>query len=101
MSLLFDIEQANSISAASCVVNALVEATPISGPAFVNIFQSDSLAMVLVGTLQIVTMPKYFSSFVLVYFYTFPFSMDPGNLQYTSSHLGVDTSGWVVLDQFP
>ena len=58
MPLLFDIEHANRSNAASCVVNAFVEATPISGPAFVNIFQSDSLAIVLVGTLQMVSEPK-------------------------------------------
>ena len=38
-------------------------ATPISGPALVKTFQSDSLAIVLVGTLHMETMPTYFSSF--------------------------------------
>ena len=39
-------------------MNAFVEATPISGPAFVKIENSDSLAIVLVGTLQIVRVAK-------------------------------------------
>ena len=42
------------MSPANWVVNALVEATPISGPALVNKEKSDSLARELVGTLQIV-----------------------------------------------
>ena len=37
---------------------ALVEATPISGPAFVNIEYSDSLASELVGTLHIQRVDK-------------------------------------------
>ena len=40
-------------SAASWVVNALVEATPISGPARVSITSSDSRTSELSGTLQI------------------------------------------------
>jgi hypothetical protein len=51
--LLFAKDRASNIRAASCVVNALVDATPISGPALVNITKSDSLANELVGTLQI------------------------------------------------
>ena len=51
--LLFAKDRANNINAASWVVKALVEATPISGPAFVNIEYSDSLARELVGTLHI------------------------------------------------
>ena len=50
---LFAIDMANSIRPASWVVKALVEATPISGPALVNKTCSDSLANELVGTLQI------------------------------------------------
>jgi hypothetical protein len=41
------------------VVNALVEATPISGPAFVKKTKSDSLARELEGTLQIPKRDKY------------------------------------------
>ena len=52
--LLLASDKANSMSPASWVVKALVEATPISGPAFVNNEKSDSLASELVGTLQIV-----------------------------------------------
>ena len=37
----------------NCVVNALVEATPISGPAKVNIFSSDNLEILLSKTLTI------------------------------------------------
>ena len=37
---------------------ALVEATPISGPALVNKTKSDSLASELVGTLQMASEPK-------------------------------------------
>ena len=40
-------------SAASCVVKALVEATPISGPARVSMTSSDSRTSELSGTLQI------------------------------------------------
>ena len=40
-------------SAVSCVVNALVEATPISGPARVSMTSSDSRTSELSGTLQI------------------------------------------------
>ena len=39
-------------SAATCVVKALVEATPISGPARVSITSSDSRTSELSGTLQ-------------------------------------------------
>ena len=52
--LLFARDKASNISPASWVVNALVEATPISGPALVNKEKSDSLASELVGTLHIV-----------------------------------------------
>ena len=45
------IEIINKVS--SCVVNALVEATPISGPAKVNIFSSDNLEILLSKTLTI------------------------------------------------
>ena len=51
-------DNVRSISAASWVVKAFVEATPISGPALVNITKSDSLARELVGTLQIPTLPR-------------------------------------------
>ena len=51
-------KRVNNIKPASCVVKALVEATPISGPALVKSAKSDSLAKALVGTLQIVTEPK-------------------------------------------
>ena len=51
--LLFARDKASNIKAASCVVKAFVEATPISGPALVNIEYSDSLTRELVGTLQI------------------------------------------------
>ena len=51
-------DMASNINATSCVVNALVDATPISGPAFVSKIKSDSLAIELVGTLQIVSDPK-------------------------------------------
>ena len=40
------------VSAAICVVKALVEATPISGPARVSITSSDSRTSELSGTLQ-------------------------------------------------
>jgi uncharacterized protein YbaP (TraB family) len=40
------------------VVNALVEATPISGPALVKIEYSDSLASELVGTLHMLSVDK-------------------------------------------
>ena len=40
------------LSAASCVVNAFVDATPISGPARVSITSSDSRTSELSGTLQ-------------------------------------------------
>ena len=53
--MLFAKERLSSIKAASWVVNALVEATPISGPALVNNTKSDSLARELVGTLQMAT----------------------------------------------
>jgi len=43
--------------ATSCVVNALVEATPISGPARVISATSDSRTSELSGTLQIVSDP--------------------------------------------
>ena len=56
--LLFAKDKANNISPASWVVKALVEATPISGPALVNNAKSDSLAKELVGTLQTVRVDK-------------------------------------------
>ena len=40
------------LSAVSCVVNAFVDATPISGPARVSITSSDSRTSELSGTLQ-------------------------------------------------
>ena len=40
------------LSAVSCVVNALVDATPISGPARVSMTSSDSRTSELSGTLQ-------------------------------------------------
>ena len=46
-------------SAASCVVNALVEATPISGPARVSITSSDSRTSELSGALQIASDERY------------------------------------------
>ena len=51
-------DKVSNIKAVSCVVKALVDATPISGPAFVSKTKSDSLASELVGTLQIVNEPK-------------------------------------------
>ena len=56
--LAFASDRVNNIKAASCVVNDLVDATPISGPALVNKTKSDSLAKVLVGTLQIPTVAR-------------------------------------------
>ncbi len=44
--------------AVSWVVNALVEATPISGPARVNSTNSDSRTMELSATLQIVSVDR-------------------------------------------
>ena len=41
--------------AASCVVNAFVEATPISGPACVSIVRPESRTIELSGLLQIVS----------------------------------------------
>ena len=46
-------DMVNNASAASCVVNAFVEATPISGPAWVIMTSSDSRTIELSGTLQI------------------------------------------------
>jgi hypothetical protein len=51
---------ANIYSIVSCVVKALVEATPISGPAFVYRTRSDSRASELSLTLQIVRMGVFF-----------------------------------------
>ena len=51
--LLFEkyiVKQANT---ANCAVNAFVEATPISGPAFIGRIKSDSLAIELSITLTI------------------------------------------------
>ena len=51
--LLFEkyiVKQANT---ANCAVNAFVEATPISGPAFIGKIKSDSLAIELSITLTI------------------------------------------------
>ncbi len=45
-------------SAASCVVKALVEATPISGPARVSSTSSDSRTSELSGTLQIASVDR-------------------------------------------
>ena len=45
-------------SAASCVVKALVEATPISGPARVSMTSSDSRTSELSGTLQIASVDR-------------------------------------------
>jgi len=56
----------NSINVANCVVNALVDATPISGPARVINTRSDSLTNELSGTLQIATeylAPSFLASF--------------------------------------
>ena len=47
------------LSAASCVVKALVDATPISGPARVSITSSDSRTSELSGTLQIASDDRY------------------------------------------
>ena len=49
-----------------CVVNAFVDATPISGPAWVKITPSASRASVLPRTLQIerVYAPFFFASFI-------------------------------------
>ncbi len=49
------IEIVSNASAASCVVNAFVDATPISCPACVIITSSDSRTIELSGTLQIVS----------------------------------------------
>ena len=46
------------VSAAIWVVNALVEATPISGPARVSITRSDSRTRELSGTLQIASVER-------------------------------------------
>jgi hypothetical protein len=46
-------------SAASCVVKAFVDATPISGPARVSITSSDSRTSELSGTLQIASCDRY------------------------------------------
>ncbi len=46
-------------SAVSCVVNALVEATPISGPARVSSTKFDSRTMELSATLQMVSVDRY------------------------------------------
>ncbi len=46
-------------SAASCVVKALVEATPISGPARVSSTSSDSRTNELSGTLQMDNVDRY------------------------------------------
>ena len=46
-------------SAVSWVVNAFVEATPISVPARVSITRSDSRTIELSGTLQIVSVDTY------------------------------------------
>ena len=56
--LAFASDKVSNIKAVSCVVKAFVEATPISGPALVNKTKSDSLAIELVGTLQMVSEPK-------------------------------------------
>ena len=56
--LAFAKDKVSNIKAVSCVVKALVEATPISGPALVSKTKSDSLASELVGTLQMVSEPK-------------------------------------------
>ena len=50
-------------SAASCVVNALVEATPISGPARVRSTSSDSRTSEDSGTLQIARVDRYPAAF--------------------------------------
>ena len=50
-------------SAASWVVNALVEATPISGPARVSMTRSDSRTRELSGTLQMASVARYPDSF--------------------------------------
>ena len=52
--------------AVNCVVNALVDATPISGPARVIMLNSDSLTIELSGTLEIARVcayPKRLDSF--------------------------------------
>ena len=53
------------VSAVNCVVNALVEATPISGPARVKSTKFDSRTIELSATLQIVSVDRYFSFFAL------------------------------------
>ena len=51
--LLGERDDQHGQSAVSCVVKALVEATPISGPARVNSTRSDSRTIELSATLQI------------------------------------------------
>ncbi len=51
-------DSVNSSSATSWVVNALVEATPISGPAWVISVRSDSRTSELPGTLQIARLAR-------------------------------------------
>jgi hypothetical protein len=47
--------------AVSWVVNALVDATPISGPARVSSTKFDSLTMELSATLQMLSVARYFA----------------------------------------
>src|SRR5476649_2594169 len=51
--------------AASWVVNALVDATPISGPARVSSTKFDSLTIELSATLQMLKVDKYFACLAL------------------------------------
>ena len=50
-------------NATSCVVNAFVDATPISGPACVKKTSSESLVKELSATLQMAKVLKKFDSF--------------------------------------
>ena len=63
--LSFIIVSSNKFKQASCVTNALVEATPISGPALVSNEKSDSRHMELLATLHIVRvtgLPVFFAN---------------------------------------
>ncbi|MNN67821.1 hypothetical protein D3C81_1834770 [compost metagenome] len=58
-------DRVSSISDTSWVVKALVEATPISGPAWVSRVRSDSRTSELMPTLQIARLPRKPSSLAL------------------------------------
>ena len=77
------------------MVNALVEATPISGPAFVKIENSDSLAMVLVGTLQMVSVDK--KSFSLAYFNAASVSAVSPDCEIVTKRASSSTCGFLYL----